>query len=122
MGVTTEVEAGEVFDGLPGSVGADLTHPHEAPEGLNDLHIDQVRSMEFISANKEAGLDACAQRRLQEKLGHRRSIDDDHANSRSSRMTVAAEVFSETRVRLRIRSNICARVGRAASRSISARR
>jgi hypothetical protein len=37
---------------------------------------------------------------LQEKLQHRRRVDDNHADSRSSRMTVEAAVFNVTRRRL----------------------
>jgi hypothetical protein len=36
---------------------------------------------------------------LEEKLQERRRVDDDHADSRSSRMIVAAGVFSVTRRR-----------------------
>ena len=49
-------------------------------------------------------------------------VDDDHADSRSSRMTNAAGVFNVTRFRLWIRVSISSRVGRAARRSSSARR
>jgi hypothetical protein len=49
---------------------------------------------------KETGLNANAQRRLQEKLQQRRGVDHDHAESRSSRMTAAAGVFRVTRLRL----------------------
>jgi hypothetical protein len=37
---------------------------------------------------------------LQEKLQKGRGVDDDHADSRSSRMTTAAGVFRVTRLRL----------------------
>jgi hypothetical protein len=59
---------------------------------------------------------------LQEKLQQRRRIDHDNADSRSSRMTVAAGVFNVTRLRPWILASISSRVGRAARRSSSARR
>jgi hypothetical protein len=49
---------------------------------------------------KEAGLDSRAKRSLQEKLQQGRRVDNDHADSRSSRRTTAAGVFNATRFRL----------------------
>ncbi|MEO6239650.1 MAG: hypothetical protein ABIQ52_21850 [Vicinamibacterales bacterium] len=56
--------------------------------------------MEFVIVAKQAGFDACTKRRLQEKLQQGGRVDDDHADSRSSRMTTAAGVFRTTRFRL----------------------
>ena len=78
--------------------------------------------MELVAVSKEAGLDPAAKRSLQQKFKESRGVDDDHADSRSCRMTAAAGVFSVTRFRLWIRVSISSRVGRAASRSSSARR
>jgi hypothetical protein len=55
---------------------------------------------------EKAGLDSSAKRRPQEKLEQGRGVDDDHADSRSWRMTTAAGVFKVTRFRLWIRVNI----------------
>jgi hypothetical protein len=78
--------------------------------------------MELVPVSKETGLDSGAKRSLQEKLEQGRGVDDDHAEPRSSRMTTAAGVFNVTRFRLRILVSISSRVGRAASRSSSAKR
>src|SRR6476646_9117332 len=78
--------------------------------------------MELVLVPEEAGLDSGAERRLQEKFEQRRGVDDDHAGSRSARMTTAAGVFNVTRFRPWIRVSISSRVGRAARRSSSARR
>jgi hypothetical protein len=72
--------------------------------------------MEIILVSKKAGLDPDAKRSLQEKLEQGRGVDDDHTDSRSSRMTTAAGVFNVTRFRLWIRVSISSRVGRAARR------
>ena len=56
--------------------------------------------MELVPVSKEAGFDPAAQRRLQQKFKESRGVDDDHADSRSSRMTTAAGVFNVTRFRL----------------------
>ena len=122
MGMTVEIEIGEIHDRLVGASGGDLTHPHESSEALNDFNIHQVRRMELVLVAKEAGFDSDANRGLQEKLQQRRRVNDDHADSRSSRITTAAGVFSVTRFRLWSRASISSRVGRAASRSSSARR
>ena len=55
--------------------------------------------MEFVAVSKDAGLDSVAKRRLQEELQQSRGVDNDHADSRSSRITAAAEVFKLTRFR-----------------------
>ena len=49
-------------------------------------------------------------------------VDDDHADSRSSRITTAAGVFNVTRVRLWSLASISSCVGNAAIRPISAMR
>ena len=43
--------------------------------------------MELVLISKKAGLDSGAKRSLQEKFEQGRGVDDDHAESRSSRMT-----------------------------------
>ena len=76
----------------------------------------------LVLVPEKAGLDSGAQGRLQQKLEEGRGVDDDHAESRSSRMTTAVGVLNATRFRPWIRVNISSRVGRAARRSRSARR
>lgn len=117
-----EIEIGEIGDGFVSTPCGDLTHPHESSEALNDFNIHQVRRVEFVSVAKEAGFDSDANRGLQEKLQQGRRVNDDHADSRSSRITTAAGVFSVTRFRLWSRANMSSRVGRAAKRSSSAKR
>src|ERR1700681_4123739 len=78
--------------------------------------------MELVLVPEKTGLDSGTKRSLQQKFEEGRSVDDDHAESRSSRMTTAAGVFNVTRFRLWIRVSISSRVGRAARRSSSARR
>ena len=56
--------------------------------------------MELVLISEKAGLDPGAKRCLQEKFQKCRGVDDDHADSRSSRMTTAAGVFNVTRFRL----------------------
>jgi len=56
--------------------------------------------MEFLRVSKEPCLDACAKRRLEQKLENRRRIHYDRADSRSPRMMAAAGVFKVTRRRL----------------------
>jgi len=121
MSVTVEVEVDEVLDRLGSTVSRHFARPNEASEALRNFDVDQMGTMELV-VSKEAGLDASAERRLQEELQERRCVDHNHADSRSSRITVAAGVFSVTRFRLWILVSISWRVGRAARRSSSARR
>ena len=86
VGVTVEIEIGEIAR----ASAARPATPHrsyEAAEGLSHLHIHQVRRVELVLVAEEPRLDPCAERRLQEELQQRRRVDDDHADSRSSRMT-----------------------------------
>ena len=100
MGVTVEIEVAEILDGFGRTGRADLTGPHEPSETLCYLDVHQVWRVELLFVSEEARLDAGAERGLQEKLQHRRRVDDNHADSRSSRMTVEAAVFNVTRRRL----------------------
>lgn len=122
MGVTVEVEIGEIGDRSLGATGGDFACPHETPQGLNDFDVHEVRRMEFVLLAKEAIFHSDPNWSLQEKLQEGRRIDDDHAESRSSRMTTAAGVFRVTRLRLWILASISSRVGRAARRSNSIKR
>ena len=122
MRVTVEVEVGEIRNGLGRAVSRHLACPYEPPETLGHFNVHQVGRMELVLVPKEARLDPSASRRLQEELQQGRRIDDDHADSRSSRMTTAAGVFTVTRFRLWILASISSRVGRAARRTSSARR
>jgi len=67
---------------------------------LDDLDVQEVRRVQFVPVAKEAGPDSSAKRGLQEKLQCGRRVDDDQADSRSSRMTTAAGVFRVARFRL----------------------
>jgi hypothetical protein len=122
MRVAVEIEIAEICNHLVSAAGRDFTHSHEASQGLKHLHVDQVRRMKFVPVAKQACLDAGAKRGLEEELQHRRRIDDNHADSRSFRMTSAAGVFNVTRLRLWSLASISSRVGRVASRSSSASR
>ena len=99
MGMAVEVEVYEIRDGFGCADGGDLTGPNEPAEALRYLDVHQVWRMELLSISKETRLDAHAEWGLEEKLQDCRRVDDDHADSRSSRMTLAADVFSVTRRR-----------------------
>ena len=122
MGVAVEIQVSEIRNHLVGAAGKDFTHSYETPEPLNHFDVHKVWCMELVLVTKEARLDSCAESSLQQKLQKRRCIDNDHADSRSSRMTTAAGVFRVTRFRLWSLASISSRVGRAATRSSSARR
>ena len=122
MGMPMEIELSQIRNSLFGTARRHVTRPNEASETLDDLDIHEVGRMQFLFVPKEARLDACAQRSLQQELQQGGRVDDDHAESRSSRMTTAAGVFRVTRLRVWSLASISSRVGRAARRPISARR
>lgn len=122
MGVAVDIEIAEVRNHFGGAAGRDFTRSHEASEALKHFDIHEVRRMKFVVGAKETGLDSRAKHGLQEELQQGRRVDDDHADSRSSRMTTAAGVFNVTRFRLWSLASMSLRVGRVASRSSSASR
>ena len=122
MGVPMKIQVGEICNGVVGAPRRHFTGSHEASEALNYLDVHEVRRMQFVLVAKETGLDPGAKRSLQKELQQSRRVDDDHADSRSSRIITAAGVFSVTRFRLCSLPSISSRVGRAARRPISARR
>ena len=122
MRVAENVEEDEILDRLLGAAREHLTGAYEAPERLDHLHVEEVGSVEVVAVAEQPRFDVKADRRLQEQLCHGRRVDDDHADSRSRRMTSAAGTVSSTRERLWMRASISSRVGRAAIRPISASR
>ena len=62
MGVTMEIEVGEIRDRFVGTAGRDFTGPHETSEALNDLDVQEVRRVELVLVAKEAGFYSCAER------------------------------------------------------------
>ena len=55
--------------------------------------------MEVVVVPEKARLHSRPKRRLQQKFQEGGGVDDDHADSRSSRTTTAAGVFNVTRFR-----------------------
>ena len=100
MRVAVEIEVREISDRFCRASRNDFTGPDEPPQALSHFYVHQVGRMELLAISEKARLDACPKRGLQEQLQHRRRVDDNHADSRSSRITVAAGVFSVTRRRL----------------------
>ena len=123
MGMTVEIEVGEIRDRFVGAPEETSAHPHESSEALNDFDIHQVRRMEFVRGRERGGL----------RLGRQLEVCRRDSNRADASTTItptrvphgsrtAAGVFSVTRFRLWSRANISSRVGRAARRSSSARR
>ena len=112
----------QVLDRFFRALGEHLARMDESPQGAEDLHVEKMRRVEIIVVPVDTPLDTDAKLRLQQELGDCRGVDNDHADSRSFRITFAAGVLSFTRVRAWSRASISSRVGRAAIRSISASR
>ncbi len=120
MGVAVEIEIRKIYNRFRGTPRGHLTGPNKTSEALSNFDVHEVRYVQFVLFAKEARLDSGAKRGLQEKLQQSRRVHDDHADSRSSRMTTAAGVRRPTRLRLWSLANISSRVGREATRSSSA--
>jgi hypothetical protein len=115
-----EIEVSEIGNRFVRTAGRDLTGSHETSEALSDFDVHEVRRVQFIVVAKEAGLNRAPSEVCRRKLQESRRVDDDHPDSRSSRITAAAGVFRVTRFRLWSFASISPRVGRAARRSSSA--
>lgn len=63
-----EIEVSQIGDRLLGTARGEFTRPDETSQDLNDLDVDEMRSVEFVGISEQAGLDSCAQIGLQEKL------------------------------------------------------
>ena len=100
MWVPVEIEIGEIGNRVERPALGHLAGPDETSEPLDHFNVCQVRCMELVLVPEETRLDSRTQRSLQQEFEEGRGVDDDHAESRSSRMTTAAGVFNVTRFRL----------------------
>ena len=100
VGMAVDVEIDKVMQCLLRSVGTNVASPYQASESLSDFDVQQMRRMECVVAVEQPRLDSRAKRNLEKELQQGGRIDDDHADSRSPRMTSAAGVVKTTRDRL----------------------
>jgi hypothetical protein len=71
MGMTVQIEVGEIVNRFVGTAGRYLTAAHETSEALCYLDVHKVRHVQFVLRAKEAGLNSLATRSLQEQLQQR---------------------------------------------------
>ena len=71
MCVAMEIEVREIGNRFLGTAERDLTGPHETSKALNDLDVQEVRRVKFITIAEEPCLHSSPKRRLEEKLQHR---------------------------------------------------
>ena len=74
MGVTVEIEVGEIGDRLGRAVSRDLACPYEPSETLGHFNVHQVGRMKLVLISKKAGLNPAAERCLQEKFQQGRGV------------------------------------------------
>jgi Tol biopolymer transport system component len=122
VGMAMKIEVGEIGNGFGRPFRRDVIRAYEASQRLCHFDVHQVRRMELVPIPEQARLDPGAEPCLQQKLEQRGGVNDDHADSRSFRMTTAAGVVKVTRLRVWSRASISSRVGRAARRSSSVSR
>lgn len=99
MGVAVEIEVGEICDRFICAIRWDFAGAHKTSKALDDLDVHEVWDMPLVRIAKQAGLYPGTKHRLQKEFQQGGCVDDDHADSRSSRMTTAAGVFRVTRLR-----------------------
>jgi hypothetical protein len=64
MGVTVEIEVGEIRNGFLGTAGRDFTGQHETSKTLSYLNVEEVWRVQFVLLTEEARLNSCAKRGL----------------------------------------------------------
>ncbi len=109
----------EILNRVFRALGKYLARMDESPQSAQNFHVEKMRRVEVIVVPVETLLDTGSKVRLEQELGDRGGVDHDHADSRSFRITSAADVLSFTRERVWSRASISSGVGRAAIRSIS---
>ena len=100
VGMAADVEIDKVMQCLLRSVDTYVASPYQAPECLSDFDVQQMRRMECVVAVEQPRLDSRTKRSLEKELQQGGRVHDDHADSRSPRMTSAAGVVKTTRDRL----------------------
>ena len=109
----------EIFDRFLGSLSTHLTRMDESPQNTQNSHVEKMRCVDVIVVPVHTPLDPGSKVRLEQELGDGGGVDHDHTDSRSFRMTFAADVLSFTPERAWSRASISSRVASAAIRSIS---
>ena len=56
-----QIEVAQILNGFGGSTCRDFPRPREATQPLNDLDVDEVRSVELVVIAEEARLNPCAE-------------------------------------------------------------
>ncbi len=90
VGIASQPKVEQIIDGLVRSVRCHDTFPHQPPQYLRDLKIDEVWSMQRLIPREDSIFDAAPCRCLQQPVNAGGRIEDDH---RSSSPATVAEAF-----------------------------
>ena len=82
------------------ALAVDLAIRRIAPDHLRDLDIEQMRRVQRLTRGEQPDIHGFRRRRAEKGFGQRRSVDDDHARSRSARTASAGATDGVVSVRL----------------------
>jgi len=85
-----------------------------ATDRLSDLDVEQMRGVQRFPGVEQSRFDRLGRRRAQQRLDHRRGVDDDHRRSRSRRTASAGATEGVTGRRCAKRARSSSSVGRSA--------
>src|SRR5438093_8780084 len=121
MRISDDREIVEVRPDVRGPVFGHMASSHEPPEGMDDLHVDQMRGVE-IAILRQSPAKSRRARATREGGQDGRGVDDDHVRSRPERTDATILVVDVPPDLAEARARTSATGGRSATRVTSARR
>lgn len=122
MGITLERQIGEIGESGLARCRIDIAGRDIAADHLGNFDVEQMGSVQALSRIEETCFDGFCSCSAQQRLEHRRGVDDDQRLSRSARTASAGESESLAFGRFAKRSRNSSKLGRSATRRISSRR
>ena len=115
MRISPQGKVREVGERQTAARAIDFAAQSVAPDHLRDFDIEQMRRVERLTGGEQPILHGFRRRSAQKGFEQRRSVDDDHARSRSARTASAGGTEGAVSVRLRKRARNSSIVGRSAT-------
>ncbi len=119
VGIAVKGERGKVVERLAGTIGGDLACRRISAQDRS-LDVDEMRRVERFSRGEHPIFDGWRSRGAQKRFEQRRSVDDDHSESRSARTASACSGDGDDALRVASRARNSSIVGRSAPSRISA--
>ena len=119
VGIAAKGERGEVVERLAATIGGDLACRRISAQDLGHFDVDEMGRVELFSRVEQPIFNVWRSRGAQKRFEQRRSVDDDHAESRSARTASAGSGDGDDALRVASRARNSSTVGRSAASRIS---